>query len=247
MSSSRNTRNTRRRALRVVDLHAGYGAVQVLHGISLEVFEGEIVTLIGANGAGKSTTLRVLSGLLRPKRGQIYVWDEEVTDLRADRLVRMGVAHCPEGRMVFPSMTVRENLILGAYTVSDGRQIAATIDEMFQRFPILRERRNQLAGTLSGGEQEMLAIARALMSRPRLLLLDEPSLGLSPIVVDQIFDLLVELNREGLSILLVEQNANLALEIAQRAYVMQTGEIMASGFTSDLLEHPIVKASYLGG
>lgn len=246
MSSSHVTPDGRKRALRVVDLHAGYGAVQVLHGISLEVFEGEIVTLIGANGAGKSTTLRVLSGMLRPRQGRIYLWDEEVTDLRADRLVRRGVAHCPEGRMVFPSLTVQENLVLGAYTVSDGREIAQTMDEMFQRFPILKERRHQLAGTLSGGEQEMLAIARALMSRPRLLLLDEPSLGLSPIVVDQIFDLLVELHREGLSMLLVEQNANLALEVAQRAYVMQTGEIMTSGVTSELLEHPIVKVSYLG-
>jgi branched-chain amino acid transport system ATP-binding protein len=231
--------------LEVHDLHAGYGRVEVLRGVSFQVGRGEIVVLIGPNGAGKSTTLKAVAGLLPPRRGLIRFEGREVGGTPANRLVRAGLALIPEGRLVFPDQTVRDNLRLGAYS-RRGDGIEADIEGHFARFPILRERQGQLAGTLSGGEQQMLAIARGLMARPRLLLLDEPSLGLAPRLVREVFAVLPQLRDQGVTLLLVEQVAALALEIADRAYVLERGRIVLEGAGRDLLRDPAVARAYLG-
>lgn len=232
--------------LQVQDLRVAYGNIQALHGISLSVAEGEIVTLIGANGAGKSTTLRAISGLVRPRAGKIVFQGQDITRTPAHKIVAMGVGHVPEGRKIFTEMTVQENLELGAY-IADPKRFHEDLNAVFERFPRLRERRRQSASTLSGGEQQMLALGRALMLRPKLLLLDEPSMGLSPRLVQEIFEIIVELNRSGTTILLVEQNAAMALSIAHRAYVLETGRVVLDGPAQELQNHPAVKAAYLGG
>lgn len=234
--------------LRVQDITVSYGAITALHSVSLEVRKGEIVTLIGGNGAGKTTTLRAISGMVKPRSGHILYQDLEVTGWPSHRLVGMGIAHSPEGRMVFANLTVRENLQMGAYLQRDRKVIAQEEEYVFETFPRLKEREDQLAGTLSGGEQQMLAIGRALMSRPRCLLLDEPSLGIAPLLVKAIFEKIVALNRErGLTILLVEQNANLALEISHRGYVLETGRILLADEAAKLKVDPQVRSAYLGG
>jgi branched-chain amino acid transport system ATP-binding protein len=234
--------------LEVRNLTVNYGAISALHAISLRVEPGEIVTLIGANGAGKTTTLRAISGMLKPKSGQILYEGREISGVPAHKLVGLGLAHCPEGRMVFSNLTVRENLQMGAYLQRDKKVIAREEEFVFTTFPRLKERQAQLAGTLSGGEQQMLAIGRALMSQPRCLLLDEPSLGIAPLLVKSIFQKIVELNRtRKLTILLVEQNANLALEISHRGYVLETGSILLSGTSAALRDDPKVRDAYLGG
>ncbi|MCS7056366.1 MAG: ABC transporter ATP-binding protein [Thermoflexales bacterium] len=233
--------------LSVQNLHVYYGRIHALKGISLEVNAGEIVALIGSNGAGKTTTLATLSGLLRPREGHIYFEGRDLTRLPAHQIVRLGVVHCPEGRQVFARLTVTENLRLAAAHRTDRKNVARDLEYVHQLFPILAERRNQHAGTLSGGEQQMLAIGRAIMSRPRLLLLDEPSLGLAPMVVETIFRVIGSLRQHGVTILLVEQNAYRALQLADRAYVMETGYIKASGLSQVLADDPAVKAAYLGG
>jgi branched-chain amino acid transport system ATP-binding protein len=234
--------------LEINHLGVCYGAISALHDISLRVEPGEIVTLIGANGAGKTTTLRAISGMLKPKSGQILYEGREISGVPAHKLVGMGLAHCPEGRMVFANLTVRENLQMGAYLQRDKKVIAREEEFVFGTFPRLKEREAQLAGTLSGGEQQMLAIGRALMSQPRCLLLDEPSLGIAPLLVKSIFEKIVELNRtRKLTILLVEQNANLALEISHRGYVLETGSILLSGTSAALRDDPKVRDAYLGG
>ena len=231
--------------LKVEDIHVYYGAIHAIKGISLEVEEDEIVTLIGANGAGKSTTLNSIAGLLRPRSGDVYFADERITGIGASRIVPKGLSLCPEGRRVFQALTVRENLEMGGYT-RPATEIAGSLDEMFQRFPRLKEREKQIAGTLSGGEQQMLAMARARMSRPKLLMLDEPSMGLAPILVEQIFSIIQELHGSGVTVLLVEQNAAMALSVADRAYVMETGNITMSGKAEDLLHNDAVQKAYLG-
>ncbi len=231
--------------LRDVDVY--YGKLYILKGISIRVKEGEIVTIIGANGAGKTTTLRTISGLVHPKSGSIHYDGRDITHESSDNIVKLGISHCPEGRQLFPYMTVKENLLLGAYLRSDVNDIRNDMEWVFSIFPILAERQKQIAGTLSGGEQEMLAIGRALMSRPKLLMLDEPSLGLAPIVVDKIFEVIKELNKSGVTILLVEQNANMALEVAHRGYVMEIGKISLQGSAVELFENEAVKKAYLGG
>jgi branched-chain amino acid transport system ATP-binding protein len=224
-----------------------YGRVQALHGLNLHVDDGEIVTLIGCNGAGKSTTLRTISGLLRPRRGGISFDGKALAALPPHAIVALGLCHVPEGRRIFTNLTVRENLDMGAYLVRDARVAAGRLERVFALFPRLRERMDQPGGTLSGGEQQMLAIARALMSRPRLLLLDEPSLGIAPILVKEIFDEVARINREdGTTILLVEQNANLALRLAHRGYVLETGRIVLEDDAERLLANPQVKEAYLG-
>ncbi len=232
--------------LEINDLHVYYGAIHALQGISFHVDEGEIVTLIGANGAGKSTTLRAISGLLTPRRGSIRYKDRDITSAPAEEIVRLGVCHVPEGRRIFAPLTVRENLELGAYTRTDKAEIDKTMQRVFASFPRLKERINQLGGTLSGGEQQMLAMGRGLMSRPNLLLLDEPSMGLSPLLVEEIFRIIKEINAQGTSILLVEQNALMALSVAHRAYVLETGNIVLQGSAQEMRENPQVKAAYLG-
>ncbi|MCL6636213.1 MAG: ABC transporter ATP-binding protein [Peptococcaceae bacterium] len=232
--------------LSVNNLHVFYGAIQALHGISFEVKEGEIVTLIGANGAGKSTTLRTVSGLIRPKAGSVAFRGQDITRTPAHKIVQMGLAHVPEGRKIFPELTVRENLIMGAYTRNDKAEIASSLENVFQRFPRLKEREKQEAGTLSGGEQQMLAMGRGLMCKPSLLILDEPSMGLSPILVEEIFKIIQEINRLGTTVLLVEQNAFMALQIAHRAYVLETGRVMISGSAAELQADPKVRSAYLG-
>lgn len=235
--------------LRLTSVDACYGRVQALRGVSLHVGAGEIVTLIGANGAGKSTTLNVISGLLRAQRGRIVFEDADVTNGAPHRLVRAGICHVPEGRQVFGDLTVTDNLLLGAYSRWNRRgraQVLADLDAQFERFPRLGERRGQLAGSLSGGEQQMLALARGLMSRPRLLMLDEPSLGLAPIIAQQFLAEVRKLRDEGLTVLLVEQNARAALRIADRGYVIETGRIVLEGSAQDLLENPEVQRAYLG-
>jgi len=232
--------------LTVNNIQVYYGAIQALHGISFEVNEGEIVTLIGANGAGKSTTLRTISGLIRPKSGSVEFMGRDITKTPAHKIVQMGMAHVPEGRKIFPNLTVRENLFMGAYTRTDKAEIAASLENVFQRFPRLEEREKQEAGTLSGGEQQMLAMGRGLMCKPRLLILDEPSMGLSPILVEEIFNIIREINQIGTTILLVEQNAFMALQIAHRAYVLETGRILISGSAADLQADPKVRSAYLG-
>jgi branched-chain amino acid transport system ATP-binding protein len=230
----------------VKDMSVFYGAIQALHGISFGVAEREIVTLIGANGAGKSTTLRAISGLLRPKTGQIAYDGRDLGRVPPHKIVRMGVGQCPEGRRVFGILTVRENLEMGAYTRRDRKEIAETMEMVFTRFPRLRERAKQPANTLSGGEQQMLAMGRALMSRPRLLLLDEPSMGLSPILVEEIFSIIKAINADGTTVLLVEQNAAMALGIAHRAYVLETGRVIIEGPAAKLRDDPRVRGAYLG-
>jgi branched-chain amino acid transport system ATP-binding protein len=227
-----------------VDVH--YGAIHALRGVSFRVTKGEIVTLIGANGAGKTTTLRAVSGMLRPSGGHIQYENAPIDGLKPHRLVARGLCHAPEGRGIFPNLTVLENLRLGAFLRRDADGIAQDMERGFKLFPILRERATQMAGTLSGGEQQMLAIARALMARPRLLLLDEPSLGLAPTVVETIFNIIQEINKQGVTILLVEQNAHLALGIAHHGYVLETGVVVQSGTGADLLRSPEVRKAYLG-
>ncbi len=229
------------------NVHTYYGNVHALKGISLTVEEGEIVTLIGANGAGKTTTLRTISGLVRPREGRIVFDGHELNKVPAHKIVYMGISHAPEGRKIFPTLTVEENLLLGAYSLGNDRKaIEANKERVFALFPRLAERRRQLAGTLSGGEQQMLAIGRALMSRPRLLLLDEPSLGLAPMLVRAIFETIKEINRQGVTILLVEQNARAALKLAHRAYVMETGKIVLWGPSHELIKDERVRKAYLG-
>ena len=228
-------------------LHAGYGPIEVLKDISLEVNEGEIVTMIGANGAGKTTTLMTISGAVRARAGRIVFQGREIQNLPPHEIVRLGLCQSPEGRKIFPRLTVLENLELGAYTRNDKDGIRKDIDHAYELFPILRERKDQLGGTLSGGEQQMLAVARALLGRPKLLLLDEPSLGLAPLIVLKIFDVIRRLNaEEGMSVLIVEQNARLALKLAHRGYVMETGTITMSDKASSLLNDQRVKDAYLG-
>lgn len=233
--------------LRVTDLEVYYGAIHALKGLSLEVNEGEIVTLIGANGAGKSTTLRTISGLIAPKSGTITFEGKNIAGKGAHEIVRAGISQVPEGRRIFAEMTVLENLELGAFTRSDKDGIAADMEMVFTRFPRLKERVSQQAGTLSGGEQQMLAMGRALMSRPRLLLLDEPSMGLAPLLIKEIFSIIVDINKTGTTVLLVEQNANMALSIASRAYVLETGRITLSGAAKELAASEDVRKAYLGG
>ncbi len=232
--------------IEVQDLCVNYGGIQALQGVSFRVHRGEVVSLIGANGAGKSTTLRAISRIVKTRSGSITYKGEDLLKRRPEEVVRMGIAHSPEGRRVLTKLSIEDNLELGAYVRSDKVGIAADIEKQFDLFPRLRERRAQLAGTLSGGEQQMLAIARALMSRPELLLLDEPSLGLAPIVVQEIFTIIDNLRAEGVTILLIEQNANLALTHSDRAYVLETGTVQFTGSASDLLVDERVKAAYLG-
>lgn len=232
--------------LELDNLSVGYGAIRAVRGISLTVEEGEIVTMIGANGAGKSTTLRAVSRLLDPREGRILFAGTDITRLPPDRVVRLGIAHSPEGRQVLARQSVRDNLELGAYLRRDRPGVREDMERMFRLYPRLAERERQPAGTLSGGEQQMLAIARALMSRPRMLILDEPSLGLAPLVVMEIFGVIGELNREGMTILLVEQNARLALQHSHRAYVLEAGEIAISGSAPELLDDERVRHAYLG-
>ena len=233
--------------LALKDVHSFYGNVHALKGISLEVRAGELVSLIGANGAGKSTTLRTLSGLLAPRSGCILFEGTNIAGESAGTIVRRGIAHCPEERKIWPAMTVLEHLEVGAFTRRDAAGIAEDLERVFHYFPRLRERTRQLAGTLSGGEQQMLAIGRALMSRPKLLVLDEPSLGLAPLLVEQIGEIIREIHARSSTVLLVEQNAFLALSLSQKCYVMETGQIVLSGPSADLLENEFVQRAYLGG
>ncbi len=232
--------------LELVNVASGYGPIEVLHGISLHVEEGEAVTLIGANGAGKTTTLRTISGLLRPRRGEIRWNGQRLDRLSPHAIVHCGVAHVPEGRRVFGRLTVRENLELGAFTRRPGREVARDLERVLSLFPRLGERLSQPAGTLSGGEQQMLAIGRALMARPRLLLLDEPSMGLSPLLVETIFQAIRDIHRQGTAFLLVEQNVSLALSFASRGYVLEAGQIVAAAPAAELKESDIVRRAYLG-
>lgn len=229
------------------DVHVYYGAIHALKGISLEVNEGEIVTLIGSNGAGKSTSLKTISGLLRPKEGSITFNGTDLSCIQPQKIVSQGISQVPEGRHVFTNMTVLENLELGAYLRKDKAEIKKDIEKVYTLFPRLKERKSQLSGTLSGGEQQMLAMGRALMSRPKLLLLDEPSMGLAPILVKQIFSIIQEINKTGTTVLLVEQNAHMALSIATRAYVLETGKIVLSGNAAQLAKSEEVRKAYLGG
>jgi branched-chain amino acid transport system ATP-binding protein len=233
--------------LEVQDINVYYGAIHALKGISFHVEKGEIVTLIGANGAGKTTTLGTISGLLRPRKGKIIFEGEDITNVPSEEIVRRGIIQSPEGRKIFATLTVLENMEMGAYTRKDKKEIQRDIDVVFDRFPRLRERQKQLGGTLSGGEQQMLAIARALMAKPTLLLLDEPSMGLSPIMVEQIFETIRDINTQGTSILLVEQNAQMALSIADRGYVLETGKVVMEDNAQALLHNPVVMEAYLGG
>ena len=231
--------------LKIDDIHVYYGAIHAIKGVSFEVGAGEIVALIGANGAGKSTILKTVSGLMHPRSGSISFMDEQIAHMDAYKLLRHGLAHVPEGRRIFLQMTVQENLEMGAYIRKDVSK--ADLDMVFNYFPRLKERRKQIAGTLSGGEQQMLAMSRALMSHPKLMMLDEPSMGLAPILVDQIFDIIKQLHKDGTTILLVEQNASKALEIADRAYVLETGNITLSGTGVELARSDEVRKAYLGG
>ncbi|MBQ9479818.1 MAG: ABC transporter ATP-binding protein [Selenomonadaceae bacterium] len=233
--------------LDIKDINVYYGAIHAIKGISLTINEGEIVTLIGANGAGKSTTLRTISGLLKPKTGSITFMGKEIGGMAANAIVREGISQVPEGRRIFAEMSVLENLELGAFIRSDADGIAADMEMVFKRFPRLQERRAQPAGTLSGGEQQMLAMGRALMSRPKLLLLDEPSMGLAPLLIREIFSIIEDINATGTTVLLVEQNANMALSIANRAYVLETGRITLSGDAKELAASEEIRKAYLGG
>ncbi len=233
--------------LEVQDLHVYYGAIHALQGVSFDLEEGEIVSLIGANGAGKSTTLKTISGLLSPRTGDIRLRGESLVTVAAQDIVRRGVIHVPEGRKIFAPLTVQENLEMGAFSRTDPAEIRQSMDRVFRSFPRLRERLGQSGGTLSGGEQQMLAIGRGLMARPKVLLLDEPSMGLAPILVEEIFAIIKEINAQGVSILLVEQNALMALSVAHRGYVIETGNIVLSGTGQELLHNPQVIGAYLGG
>ena len=232
--------------LKVDHIHVYYGAIHAIKGISFEVEEGEIVTLIGANGAGKSTTLNTIAGLLKPREGSITFDGKNITGMNASKMVYNGMALCPEGRRIFQQMTVRENLEMGGFSRPNA-EIDGSMEDVFSRFPRLREREKQIAGTLSGGEQQMLAMGRALMSKPKLLMLDEPSMGLAPILVEQIFDIIKELHAAGTTILLVEQNAQMALSVADRAYVMESGKVVLSGTGEELAASDAIKKAYLGG
>ena len=233
--------------LQIKDIDVYYGNIQALRGISLEVNEGEIVTLIGANGAGKSTLLKTISGLLKPKKGSIEYLGSNIDGKPAQSIVKEGISHVPEGRRVFANMTVEENLELGSYLRKDRDGIKKDLEHVYELFPRLLERRKQLSGTLSGGEQQMLAMGRALMSKPKLIILDEPSMGLAPLMVKNIFNIIEMVNKEGVTVLLVEQNANMALSVADRAYVLETGSIVLAGTAKELQESEEVKAAYLGG
>jgi len=233
--------------LEVKDLNVFYGAIHALQGISFHVEEGEIVTLIGANGAGKSTTLNTICGILRPRFGQVIFRGQDITKIPADQIVKQGISQVPEGRKIFAPLTVKENLEMGAFTRNDKQGIQRSMERVFASFPRMKERLSQLGGTLSGGEQQMLAVSRGLMSDPKLLLLDEPSMGLAPILVEEIFEIIRRINQQGVSILLVEQNANMALQVANRGYVLETGRIVLEGTAKELRENPQVKAAYLGG
>lgn len=232
--------------LKVEDIHVYYGNIHAVKGISFHVNEGEIVSLIGANGAGKSTVLKTISGVLRAKSGSISFLGHDISKVEAHKIVRQGIAHVPEGRRIFLKMTVMENLEMGAFTRKDKAEIQRDFERVFESFPRLKERRRQVGGTLSGGEQQMLATARALMSNPRLLMMDEPSMGLAPILVQEIFSIIQEINRRGTTVLLVEQNAKMALSIAHRAYVLETGRVVLSGDAKELLNNDEVKRAYLG-
>jgi len=233
--------------LKVNEIDVYYGAIHALKKMSLEVEQGTIVTLIGANGAGKTTTLKTISGILRPKSGTITYKDKDITRVAPEKIVGMGISQVPEGRRIFPTMSVLENLEMGAYLRKDKKEIIKDMDNVFGRFPRLMERRKQLAGTLSGGEQQMLAIGRALMARPELMLMDEPSMGLAPLLVKEIFEIIKDINSRGTTILLVEQNANMALSVADKAYVIETGEIVLQGTAEQLMKSEEVKKAYLGG
>jgi branched-chain amino acid transport system ATP-binding protein len=232
--------------LEVSDIHTFYGNIEALKGVSVEVEEGECVTLIGSNGAGKSTTLRSISGLSPPRQGSIRFKDREITETPPQDIVSMGVAQSPEGRHVFPRMSVQENLLLGAYLRKDQTEISSDLDRVYDLFPRLKERQRQKGGTMSGGEQQMLAIGRALMAKPTLLLLDEPSMGIAPILVERIYETIAEINRQGTTILLVEQNANFALDVSSRGYVLETGKIALHDKSASLRENPEVQRAYLG-
>ncbi|HJU33145.1 MAG TPA: ABC transporter ATP-binding protein [Hyphomicrobiaceae bacterium] len=232
--------------LSVEGLVCRYGKVEAVRGLSMQVAEGELVTLIGANGAGKSTTLKAISGILPPAAGRVTFLGEDITHASARRILQMGIAHCPEGRRVFTHLTVAENLAMGSYLRRDAGGITDDLDRLFARFPILAERRTQAAGTLSGGEQQMLAISRALMSRPKLVLFDEPSLGLAPNLVDRTFEIIKGIRAQGVTVVLVEQNAFAALELSDRSYVLEQGAVTLSGTGAELLENPHVKSAYLG-
>ena len=232
--------------LEVKDLEVYYGMIQAIKGISFEVNKGEVIALIGANGAGKTTTLHTITGLLSPKKGSVIFEGEDITKIPAHKIVSMGMAHVPEGRRVFADLSVYENLKLGAYTRKDKENLNKDLENIYKRFPRLAERKNQSAGTLSGGEQQMLAMGRTLMSKPSIILMDEPSMGLSPILVNEIFDIIESISKSGTTVLLVEQNAKKALSIADRAYVLETGKIVTSGKASDLLEDDSIKKAYLG-
>jgi branched-chain amino acid transport system ATP-binding protein len=233
--------------LTLKDIHTYYGNIHALKGISLTVEEGEIVTLIGSNGAGKTTTLNTISGIIKPRSGEVILDGQRIEHMPAHQIARLGVSQSPEGRKIFGRMTVRENLDMGAFNRNDRAAIQRDLDHVLELFPRLRERLHQHGGTLSGGEQQMLAIGRALMARPRILSLDEPSMGLAPILVEQIFNIISSINREGTTILLIEQNAQIALSVAHRGYVLETGSIVLEGPASDLLTNPQVKEAYLGG
>lgn len=232
--------------LEIKDLEVYYGMIQAIKGISFEVNEGEVIALIGANGAGKTTILHTITGLLSPKKGSVVFEGRDITKVAAHKIVSLGMAHVPEGRRVFAELTVYENLKMGAYTRKEKSEIEQTLSMVYQRFPRLKERKNQLAGTLSGGEQQMLAMGRALMSHPKIIVMDEPSMGLSPILVNQIFDIIEEVSKSGTTVLLVEQNAKKALSIADRAYVLETGKIVLDGDAQALLNDDSIKKAYLG-
>jgi len=227
-------------------LECNYGKVQAVRSLSIEVAQGELVTLIGSNGAGKTTTLKAISGLVKPARGEIRFEGRNIAGVSPRDILAAGIAHCPEGRRVFPYMTVAENLEMGSYLRTDGREVESDMEKLFDRFPILRQRRTQAAGTLSGGEQQMLAISRALMSRPRLVLFDEPSLGLAPNIVEQTFDIIRQIRTDGVTVVMVEQNAFAALELCDRAYVLEQGRVTLTGTGAELLDNPHVRSAYLG-
>lgn len=232
--------------LEIKDIEVYYGMIQAIKGISFEVNEGEVIALIGANGAGKTTILHTITGLLSPKKGSVIFEGKDITKIPAHKIVSLGIAHVPEGRRVFAELSVYENLKMGAYTRKDKEEIAKTLEMVYQRFPRLKERKNQLAGTLSGGEQQMLAMGRALMSHPKIIVMDEPSMGLSPILVNEIFDIIQEVSAGGTTVLLVEQNAKKALSIADRAYVLETGNIVLEGKAEQLMNDDSIKKAYLG-
>ncbi|MGN0383293.1 MAG: ABC transporter ATP-binding protein [Eubacterium sp.] len=232
--------------LEIRDIQVYYDVIQAIKGISFDVNEGEVIALIGANGAGKTTTLQTITGILKPKSGSIYFEGQDITKVPAHKIVSLGMAHVPEGRRVFSQLSVYQNLLLGSYTRKDKNEIMESLENVYKRFPRLEERKKQLAGTLSGGEQQMLAMGRALMTRPKIILMDEPSMGLSPLLVSQIFDIIKDISEAGTTVLLVEQNAKKALSIADRAYVLETGKIVLDGKASDLLNNESIKKAYLG-